>query len=81
MAVVAWGINCLGGLILMLSSTIWMAALGLALCGLGSDSVLGITSSCLAEQYDDVMRQRHYTMVQGAFTLGALFVTLIYYLW
>ena len=77
----AWGINCLGCLILILSQTIWMAAIGLALCGLGSDSVLNITSSCFAEQYDDKMRQRHYTMIQGAFTLGALFVTLIYYLW
>lgn len=48
MAVVAWGINCVGCLILMFSQTIWMAAIGLALCGLGSDSVLGITSSIMA---------------------------------
>ena len=80
-ALVTWSVCCVGCLVLMLSQTMWMAGLGLFLCGFGSDSVLNITSSIIAEQYNDKVRQKHFSMIQGAFTVGALFVTLIYYLW
>ena len=64
----------------MLSQTIWMAGIGLLLSGFGSDSVLNITASVIAEQYNDYVRQKHFSLIQGTFTLGALFVTLIYFL-
>jgi MFS family permease len=80
-AIWAWSICCLGCLILTLSQTLWMAGIGLFLAGFGSDSVLNITGTIIAEQFGDYHRQRYYTVVQGVFTSGALFVTLIYYLW
>ena len=49
--------------------------------GLGSDSVSIVTGSILSEQCEDVARQKIFAIIQGAFTVGALVVTLAYFLW
>lgn len=49
--------------------------------GFGSDSVTIITGSILSEQCEDVSRQKIYAIVQGAFTVGALMVTLAFFIW
>jgi hypothetical protein len=58
-----------------------MAAIGLLMCGMGSDSNLAVLSSVGAECCDDNFRQKASSIVQGAFTVGALLVTLFYYLY
>lgn len=57
-----------------------MASLGLVFCGMGSDSVYGTFLSLGAECVNDNFRQRVSAIVQGFFVIGALFVTLFYYL-
>ena len=73
-----------GSLLVMISKfteTMWLAVIGLALMGFGSDSVTIITGSILSEQCEDVARQKVYAIVQGAFTVGALVITLVYFIW
>ena len=79
--IISWGICCAGCTLLIFAQNIWMAGIALFLCGFGSDSGLTITGCLFAENYDDVTRQRYYSLSQGSFTLGALFATLIFYLW
>lgn len=70
-----------GCIILIFSQTIWMASIALILCGMGSDSTLAILGSVSAESLDDNFRQKVGSIVQAAWTLGALVVTLFYYLY
>lgn len=70
-----------GTIILIFSQGLWMAALGLLMCGMGSDSILSTLGSVCVECCDDNFRQKTGSIVQGAFTIGALLVTLFYYLY
>jgi MFS family permease len=81
---IAWSISIVGCFFIMLSKwtdTMWTAAVGLTLNGIGADSVVIITGSILSEQCEDVARQKIFSIVQGAFTLGALVITLVFYIW
>jgi MFS family permease len=49
--------------------------------GFGTDSVTIVTGSILSEQCEDVARQKIFSIIQGAFTVGALIITFAYYLW
>jgi MFS family permease len=73
-------ITFFGCLILVFSQNLWMASIALILCGMGSDSTLATLGSIAAESLDDNYRQKVSSIVQGAFTVGALLVTLFYYL-
>lgn len=73
-------ITFFGCIILIFSQGLWMAAIGLLMCGMGSDSTLAVLGSIGAECCDDNFRQKATSIVQGAFTIGALLVTLFYYL-
>jgi MFS family permease len=59
----------------------WLAALGLTLTGMGSDSVIVITGAIMSEQFEDMARQKIFSLIQGAFTLGGLLITLVYFIW
>ena len=74
-------ITFLGCIILIFAQALWMASLGLVFCGLGSDSVYGILLSLAAECVNDNFRQKISSIVQIFFVVGALFVTLFYYLY
>lgn len=79
--VISSWITVAGCLLLVFAQGLWMASLGLVLCGFGSDSVLGTFGSTAAECLNDNFRQKVTSIVQGAFTVGALLVTLFYYLY
>ncbi len=79
--ILSWVACCLGCLVLLLSRSLWMAGIGLFLCGFGTDSGSSLTLSIISEQFNDVSRQKISTLVQGTFTFGSLFITLIYYIW
>lgn len=79
--ILSWGITCLGAILLLFSNSILMAGIGLFFAGLGSDSALNITMVIVIEVYESDLCQKIQTAIQGCFTFGALFVTLIYYLY
>jgi MFS family permease len=79
--IIAWAICTLGLLLLVLAQNMQMAAAALFLCGFGSDSVLCVTTSVMVECYEDNLRQKHCTIIQMAFTGGALLITLFFWLW
>lgn len=58
-----------------------MAAAGLFLCGFGFDSILTVTLSIMVECYEDILRQRHCTIVMIFFAGGALIITYFFWLW
>lgn len=70
-----------GCVLLIFSQNLWMAAIALIMGGMGSDSTLATMGSVVAETMDDNLRQKVTSIVQGAFTVGALVVTLFYYLY
>jgi MFS family permease len=70
----------IGSVILIFSIDLWMAVIGLLLCGIGSDAALTLFSSIGAEWYEDNYRQKVGSIVQTAYIVGALAVTLFYYL-
>lgn len=78
--IVFWAIGTAGCLLLVFSSELWMASLAFFFCGFGSDTALAITSSIIAECYNDNLRQKHTSIIQMAFTVAALLVTWVYYL-
>jgi MFS family permease len=59
----------------------WMASVGLLVCGSGSDAVYTIYFTLGAECINDRFRQKVASLVQIAFVVGALFATLFYYLY
>ena len=76
----AWSIGLVGVGILLAAQNMIMAAGGNFLLGLGTDSILNISLIVISEVYEETFRQKLMAGIQGAFTFGALFVTLIYYL-
>ena len=73
-------LTVLGCIVLIFAQALWMASLGLILCGMGSDSVYGTLLSLASECVNDNFRQKISAIVQAFFIVGALFVTLFYYL-
>lgn len=78
--VVGCWLTVVGSLSLIFAQQLWMASLGLILCGMGSDSVYATFLSLVAEAVDDNFRQKTSAIIQGFFVVGALVVTLFYYL-
>ena len=75
----AWGCTTLGGIILATSFNIPMAAFGLFLAGGGADAAINICFYFFSEVIEDAKRQRYSIVVQIAFTIGAMTVTLLFY--
>lgn len=69
-----------GSVILIFAIDLWMAVIGLLLCGIGSDAALALFTSIGAEWYDDNHRQKVGSLVQTTYVVGALATTLFYYL-
>ena len=69
-----------GSVILIFAVDLWMAVIGLLLCGIGSDAALTLFTSMGAEWYEDNHRQKVGSLVQTTYIVGALAVTLFYYL-
>jgi len=78
--IVAWSICIIGIVILIFAPNFWVTSIGLFLMGFGSDTCLNISFVIIAETFEDKIRQEYSALIQGCFTAGALFVTLIYYL-
>jgi hypothetical protein len=76
----AWSTTTLGAIIVCISQNIYMAAFGLFLSGAGSDAAINICFFFFGEVVGDKKRQEYSVIVQILFTLGAMTVTLFYYL-
>jgi MFS family permease len=76
----AWSATTLGAIIVSLSQNIYMAGFGLFLSGAGSDAAINICFYFFGEVVGDKKRQQYSVIVQILFTLGAMTVTLFYYL-
>jgi MFS family permease len=70
----------LGSIILIFAQGMWMAVIGLLMCGIGTDAALALFSSISAECFDDNLRQKIGSVVQSTYILGTLVMTLFYYL-
>lgn len=76
----AWGCATLGGIILAVSVNIPMAAVGLFFAGAGSDAAINICFYFFSEVVEDEKRQKYSIVVQIAFTIGAILVTVLFYI-
>lgn len=77
---VSWGITVLGTIIVAFSFNVYMVAAGLFLCGCGSDAGINICFFFFGEVVGDEKRQKYSVFVQIFFCIGAMVITLFFYL-
>lgn len=77
---VSWGITTLGTIIVAASFNIYMVAVGLFLCGCGSDAGINICFFFFGEVVGDEKRQKYSVFVQIFFCGGAIVITGFFYM-
>lgn len=78
--VVSWAICTVGTVIIACSVNIYMVAVGLFFSGCGCDAAINICFFFFGEVVGDAKRQKYSVFVQIFFTLGAMVITLFFFL-
>jgi MFS family permease len=77
---VSWAICTVGTIIVAASQNVYMVAIGLFMCGCGSDAGINICFFFFGEVVGDAKRQKYSVIIQIFFCLGAMIITLFFYL-
>jgi MFS family permease len=78
--IIGWGVCMVGTILVACSFNIYMAAVGLFLCGFGSDVSINIAFFFFGEVVGDEKRQKYSVLVQIWFPVGAMLMTGFFYL-